>query len=320
MGKKYCITAGILCLFTLAGLRAEKGASFSFDELKNAPKITLGEPLYFQSNDGVKLAYYTQSPKSGPIAILVFVHGGGAHSTAGYQYLAHGLSANHNVLVYLLDLRGHGRSGGPRGDTPTVEQVWTDLKLFIDFVKAKHRGIPLYLGGHSSGGGLVLNYLSWPKRTAVDGYIFISPHFGYKSGTERTDIKYPFARVDTRVFVENAMSHGKKYGHKPAVFFNYPEESLKNDPLLLRFITCNMSNALTPQSPKLQFSTINKHFALFVGEMDELFIPQKVVSYAELADKKLRQKSIAEVVKGAKHLSILLKADELIYRAIQNWR
>jgi acylglycerol lipase len=195
--------------------------------------------------------------------------------------------------------------------------VWLDVKMCVDLVRKNHKGIPLFLGGHSSGGGLVLNYLAWDKKSPADGYILISPHFGYKSGTEKK-IKNPFARVDMDVFIANAVSQGREHGNTPAVYFNYPEERLKSSPLLLRCITCNMAYAITPQDPRKQFGMIDKRFALFVGEKDELFIPEKVTAYADLAEQTVNKQSTAEIVKGENHLSILLVADELIYKAIKN--
>jgi hypothetical protein len=61
---------------------------------------------------------------------------------------------------------------------------------------------------------------------------------------------------------------------------------------------------------------IDKKFALFVGENDELFISENVTEYADLAEAAIRNKSIAEIIKGESHLSILLVADELIHKMI----
>ena len=231
----------------------------------------MGEPCFFESTDGVKLAYYQVTAKH-PIASLVFIHGGGAHSGAGYQHLAYELSEKYKVEVYLLDLRGHGRSEGPRGDSPTYVQVWQDIKTFTDWVENENSAVPLYVGGHSSGGGAVLNYLSWDKNSRADGYLFISPELGYKSETARKDIKHPFAKVKTSVFVINSISGGKLWGNKTAVSFNYPDEITASNKELIKSISCNMAIALTPNNPQTQFKNLNKPFALFVGEQDELFI------------------------------------------------
>ncbi|MDR2019757.1 MAG: lysophospholipase [Treponema sp.] len=254
---------------------------------------------------------YHSVPADQPAAALIFIHGGGAYSGSGYQYLAKGLSEKYDVSAYLLDLRGHGNSEGPRGDAPSSSQVLKDLDLFIETIQKQNADLPLYLGGHSSGGGLILNYLANFNDANIKGYIFLSPHFGYKSKTERKNIKRPFAKVKTGLFVINGMFRGKKYGNTPAVFFNYPENVLKETPLLITSITVNMALAVTPNNPGGQFETIGKPFGLFVGEHDELFIPEKVLRYGELPGEDVRKVSVCQIIKNAKHLSILTIADQL---------
>jgi alpha-beta hydrolase superfamily lysophospholipase len=297
----------------LSCLSAPAKDSFSFKELSAAPEMSLGEPDYLTSNDGARIAYYWKSPATKPSGVLLFIHGGGAYSNAGYQYLANGLSRKYGIATCLMDVRGHGKSDGPRGDSPTIEQVWIDVKLMVDYIRTVHPSMPLLLGGHSSGCGLMLNYLSWEGKSPVDGYVFLSPHFGYLSNTERTS-DTPFARVSLDVFVANAKSQGREYGNTPAVFFNYSEAVLRGAPLLLKYITCNMANATTPYDPRAQFKAIDQRFGIFIGADDELFYPEKVIKYADLAPKAIRSQSTAEVIKGKNHLSILLGADDLINR------
>ena len=293
----------------------KNGGSFSFDEVRSTEKLDVGTPSFIKAADGAKLAYYA-TKAADPIASLVFLHGGGAYSGGGYQYIAKGLAVKYQVSVYLVDIRGHGNSGGARGDSPTVDQVWQDVQVFCDFVQAGSPQLPLYLGGHSSGGGLVLNYLSWRKNTDIAGYIFVSPELGYKSGTAKQGNSSPFARVDMDVFMKYGASLGAEYGHTPAVFFNYPEEVLREQPLFLELYTCNMATALTPDNPQDQFKRIDRPFALFVGQNDEMFDVEKVLRYAELPDKQIRDKSIVRAIQGANHLSILLAADEFVGDAI----
>jgi len=293
----------------------KNGGSFSFDEVRRTEKLDVGFPSFIKAADGVKMAYYA-TKAADPIASLVFLHGGGAYSGGGYQYMAKGLAVKHRVSVYLMDIRGHGNSGGPRGDSPTVDQVWQDVQTFCEFVQADSPRLPLYLGGHSSGSGLVLNYLSWRKNPDMAGYIFVSPEFGYKSGTAKQGDAAIFARVDIDVFMKYGASLGAEYGHTPAVFFNYPEEVFREQPLFIESYTCNMATALTPDNPREQFKRIDKPFALFVGEKDELFDVEKVLNYAELPDKQIKEKSIVRDIKGANHLSILLAAAEFVGDAI----
>lgn len=298
----------------------DQTAPISFREIRQHSGAVLPRPQFIKASDGVRLAYYAILPAGKPAAALIFIHGGGAYSGAGYQYMAVGLSEKHNTAAYLIDLRGHGNSGGPRGDAPSVEQVWNDLKLIVTTVRKNNPGVPLYLGGHSSGGGQILNYLTWDKKADVDGYLFIAPQFGYKSDTARTDVKISFAQPRLWVFVISAISGGRLLGNTTAVYFNYPEAVLKAQPLMLKSITRNMSVAMTPDNPQEQFRKIDKRFALFSGASDDLFVPQKVIAYAGYAASAIRAQSVHKIIENENHLSILLTADDLIGKTIVAWQ
>lgn len=182
-------------------------------------------------------------------------------------------------------------------------------------MKKTDSSLPLYLGGHSSGAGLVLNYLSHQADDKINGYIFLSPYLGYKSDTDRQG-SLSFSKVDVSAFVVNGMSLGLLCGHAPAVRFNYPPAVLAAEPLLIPSITVNMSLATTPSAPFAQFKGTRKPYALFVGAEDELLDASKVLSYASLPDASIVAASSFKLVEGANHLSILLVADRLIGEAI----
>ncbi len=310
----------LIAVFMVRCKSKDQSTPISFKELQNEQKVFLDKPQFLKASDGIDLAYYTKLPPTKPIALLIFFHGGGAYSEAGYQYLAKGLSEKYRTAVYLVDLRGHGHSGGPRGDAPSVEQVWTDLSLFITTIRKNNPGIPLYLGGHSSGGGLILNYSAWNKKEDVDGYFFVSPQLGYKSDTSRVNTKNSFVSVKKWVFIISAISGGRFLGNTQAVFFNYPEKVRAAQPLLLKSITRNMSLSMTPDNPQEQFRKIDKPFGLFIGANDDLFVPEKVIRYATYADSEIQKKSISQIIKKENHLSILLTADQWIGKTILSWQ
>ena len=295
-------------------------AQMSFESLQKGKMVPLGAPQYMKASDGIDLAYFVKHSAQKPIAALIFLHGGGAYSEAGYENLASGLSEKYATTVYLMDVRGHGRSGGPRGDAPTIEQVWDDIKVMVETVQMHHPGVPLYLGGHSSGAGLVLNYVTWNKKTPVDGYFMIAPQLGYKSETARPDLKTSFATPRLRVFTLSALTGGKLFAHTPAVDLHYPASVLKEKPLMLTYYTRTMSLAITPDHPQEQFAKIDKRFGLFIGEQDDLFVPEKVIRYADYAAPEIKAGSFSTMVPGEKHLSILLAADDLIGKSILKWQ
>jgi len=253
---------------------------FSFHEILGAVNAADSppEPTKVKASDGVELAIRSYCP-SEPKAILVFYHGGGAHTGAGYQFLGRGLKAK-NIAVYTPDLRGHGASGGPRGDAVSVEQVFRDINTVLDYARAQHsEDIPLFLGGHSSGGGLVVNYASWSERLPVKGYLFLSPQLGYRSNTAKTSNKPEFAIVAIWAFILNGFFG--VLGHYKAVRFTYPDYVLKDDPGLVSWNTVNMANAVTPEAPHKQIDNIELPFGIWVGQDDELFLAEKVVAFAD---------------------------------------
>jgi acylglycerol lipase len=285
-------------------------ASFSFQELREARKVELAGLEFLTANEGVTLAYRRYAPID-PRAALVFYHGGGAHSGAGYQFLGHGLQAEYDIAVYMPDIRGHGASGGPRGDAPSPRQVWEDITTFIKHIRAEYPEVPLFLGGHSSGAALALNYASQADHEPVAGYVFLSPQLGSRAHVDRPALAAPFATVDGSAFAANAMSGGATHGHDYAVKFNYPAAALAADPGLVAAITVNMSNALIPAAPDQQFAALDRPFGLWIGAEDELFLPDKVLAFADLAAS-VRAASVASLIPDAKHLSILVRAHETI--------
>lgn len=288
--------------------------SMSFDEIRESASAKVRNFDTLMATDGVKLAYYLYA-NDHAIATLIFFHGGGAYSGAGYQGLAQGLSGKYRVNTILVDLRGHGNSEGTRGGAPSVKQIYRDMDSIIDFAQEKYSAIPLYVGGHSSGSGLLLNYASYGRRRNVDGYFFLSPYFGYKSKTDRENC-VSFTKVELPYFIINGMSFGFLFGNVNAVKYNYSESMLASQPLLTGAISVNMSKAMTPTDPVRQFGKIDKKFGMFIGSDDELFDPDKISKYATCAEAGIRRRSIAAITQNCNHLSILLKADMLIGDAI----
>jgi acylglycerol lipase len=274
--------------------------SFSFEELMLAPEVEIPPLQFLQASDNTKLAYRAYIPETID-AVLIFYHGGGAYSKAGYQHLGDGLSKGFNCLVVTPDIRGHGDSDGARGDTPTVRQVFDDISVLINYMKEKYPQKPLLLGGHSSGCGLILNYSSYKKKEESDGYLFLSPLLGYRAKAEKKDNPNPFATVKKDLFIQNAMSGTE--GNTPAVFFNYSEEILQNTKNISS-VTVNMSNALTPTVPLKQIKGLDLPTAVWIGEKEELIDVDKVVNIFT----KHSPGTYTKIIKEEKHLSILVNA------------
>ena len=285
---------------------------FSLVEIKNAPKKSLQPLEYIQATDGILLAYRSYLPQHAK-AILIFYHGGGAHSGLSYKHIGTGLRDNFDIAVYTPDIRGHGGSEGERGDTLNVEQVWHDINTIVKTARVKYPNLPIFIGGHSGGAGLALNYSSWDKKAEIDGYTFLAPYFGYRSKTNYDaggNTGFEFSTVKTSDFVINTMSSGLFLGHSKAVQFNFPDAVLKANPRIVPFNTVNMANAVTPHSPEYQFSGL-KQFGLWIGKQDEAFDPLKIITFARTNSDTRAEKEI-KTIDNVNHFSIILNGSNLI--------
>ena len=219
--------------------------------------------------------------------------------------LAHTLATRSDISTYLVDIRGHGLSDGPRGDAPSPEQVWQDVNTVASEITNQSPSVPVFLGGHSSGAGLLINYANSKYCVPTSGYLFIAPELGPFANTKRASRgAEPFVRINQLMFLLNGVSGGKLCGHRDAVHFNYPEV-LKNEYGLLTSYTVNMSKALTPQDPRRLLSRISAPIGIWVGERDELLDPDKLKRFA---DSLANAPGHVEVITlaGESHLSILI--------------
>jgi alpha-beta hydrolase superfamily lysophospholipase len=107
-----------------------------------------------QAADGTPL-FVTDYALVGGRGGIVIMHGLGEHS-GRYRHVAQFLNeCGYTVRAY--DHRGHGRSGGARGDVPGNDALLDDARLVIgDF--AARLGQPPLLLGHSLGGLIAAHY------------------------------------------------------------------------------------------------------------------------------------------------------------------
>ncbi|QQX82610.1 alpha/beta fold hydrolase [Shewanella sp. KX20019] len=287
---------------------------FSLSEIKTAPLASLPALDYITASDGETLALRAYLP-SEPKAIVIFYHGAGAHSGLIYPHIGAGLRDEFNIAVFTPDIRGHGSSSGPRGDAPDKEQVWQDINSVIEYARQRYPSLPLYMAGHSSGSGLILNYSSWKQHYSADGYFFVAPYFGYRSETEHDEPKpFSFTTVSVSSFVTNAMSGGLLMGHSKAVQYHFPQQVLDDNPKIVSFNTVNMSNALTPTAPDEQLTQL-QGYDLWIGDKDEAFDAKKVIAFAEANPPRNALSRLQKVV-GENHFSILLNSHQYIGNSI----
>jgi acylglycerol lipase len=110
----------------------------------------------FEGVDGVKIFTREWQPAGKPHGVVVISHGLNAHSGL-YEWAAQQLTSN-GLAVYALDHRGRGHSEGERFFVKKFADWTKDLATFIDIVKAREPGLPVFLLGHSAGGVIACGY------------------------------------------------------------------------------------------------------------------------------------------------------------------
>jgi acylglycerol lipase len=110
----------------------------------------------FKGVEGLKIFTREWRPAGKPHAVVVISHGFNAHS-GQYEWVAQQFVSK-GLAVYALDHRGRGRSEGERFFVKKFADWTRDLATFIDIVKAREPGLPVFLLGHSAGGVIACGY------------------------------------------------------------------------------------------------------------------------------------------------------------------
>lgn len=113
-----------------------------------------------------------QGPGAETRAVVILVHGLGEHVQ---RYLCWAeLFKNEGIGFIAVDLPGHGRSQGRRGNIRSYALPDEMLDILIKTSTKTFPGCPIYIYGHSLGGGIVLDYLL-RENPKIKGAIVTSP-------------------------------------------------------------------------------------------------------------------------------------------------
>ena len=183
MGAVWKTAAGLTILFVCFFLAALYLVQTPANKITAATDVfgfsTLRRPVpelpalnRYTARDGEQLAYrfYDSTAET----ILIFIHGSSYHGAA-YHQLALALSKAGTAKVYLPNLRGHYMSGKRRGDISYMGQLEDDIADIISMARRQQQDGDIYIGGHSSGGGLAIRFAGGAYGQLASGYILLSP-------------------------------------------------------------------------------------------------------------------------------------------------
>jgi len=143
----------------------------------NRPGKQVCEPSierdHFVTVDGSLLPLRTWQPKEDVIkAVIVALHGFDDYSnffaSPGSYFSRQG------IACYAYDQRGFGDTSG-RGFWFGIDTYTNDLTYFVDVVRKRHQGVPVYLLGESMGGAVSIAAVTGKNPPKVDGVILVAP-------------------------------------------------------------------------------------------------------------------------------------------------
>lgn len=194
------------------------------------------EERFFSTSDDTELFYRywpATSPGTKPKVIVLF-HRGHEHS-GRLQHIVDEL-AMPDTAFYAWDARGHGRSPGQRGYSPSLARSVQDVDEFVRFAAAaSHASLEDVVVVAQSVGAVLA--ATWAHDYAVNirGLVLASPAFKVK-------LYVPFARPGLSLmhrlrglFFVNSYVKGKQLTHDPERV-----ESFNQDPLVTRAIAVNI--------------------------------------------------------------------------------
>ena len=187
----------------------------------------------FKTFDGLQLFGQSWQPEVQSRAVVCLIHGLGEHS-GRYAHLADSLNQAGYILIS-FDLRGHGKSEGPRGHTPTYEALMNDISSLLEVANQQFSQLSFFLYGHSLGGSLVLNYIL-RRQPQFKGVIVTAPWL--RLAFEPPAFKIILGKITNQLFPAFSQKSDldtKVLSHDAEVVHAY-----ENDPLVHDHISARM--------------------------------------------------------------------------------
>jgi non-heme chloroperoxidase len=242
---------------------------YDTSDLARVDSSGLPAPVAIAARDGARLAVRVYDAPGN--TVILAIHGSSGNGWY-YQPLAQFLSRKGKATVYTLDLRGHGKSDGRRGDVDYIGQLEDDVADVIAAIRARRPDARIVLLGHSAGGGLIVRYAGGGRGPAADGYVLLAPYLGPAAPTTKPDAG-GWARPDIpaiTALVAKA-AQGDTSGQDAIVLrFNQPASIAAPGQVLA--YSFRMVASFTPR-PDLgrELSALRRPLLVLTGDRDESF-------------------------------------------------
>jgi len=220
--------------------------------------------------------------------------------------------------IFALDLRGHGKSSGKRGDIDYIGQYEDDVADVIADIRTKKPGGKVILAGHSMGGGIALRYAIKYNPSNVDGYLLFAPHLGFNSPTVNPPKPEASSRGEPEFKLHALRLAGlfmlnifgiDGFNSLPIAFFNEPSDSPESPPNEYSY---RAFSSMAPTDYKAGLASVDKPLLVLIGNNDEPF-------YGAHFEPVVRENGNGEVIlfEGLNHQNIMF--DEKVIAVISAW-
>ncbi len=228
-----------------------------------------------RANDGLQLSCEGWHPDGESRAVVCLVHGIGEHCGRYAQVAAALAQAGYALMG--LDMRGHGRSAGPRGHTPSYDALLDDIGTLLDQAAERYPTRPCFLYGHSLGGNLVLNY-ALRRQPSIAGVVASGP--ALRLAFEPPAVKLALGRMMDRIWPAFSQSNGldrSGLSHDPQVVRAYQSDPLVHDRVSARLALSMFASGQWALGHAAEFTL---PLLIFHGGADRLVAPSASQEFA----------------------------------------
>jgi acylglycerol lipase len=179
------------------------------------------------------------SPGDNTRANIVFIHGLGEH-IGRYAEWADWLNKEGFGFTG-VDLPGHGKSDGSRGNIKSYDLTDEMIEILLNGVRNTFPGIPVFLYGHSLGGGIILDYIL-RKAPEIKGAIATAPWL--RLSFQPSKFKIGLANIMKNIMPNLAQPSGlvvDHISHDITVIEKYKSDSLVHDKISVSLFQNAMS-------------------------------------------------------------------------------
>ncbi len=265
----------------------------------------------YPARDGQRLPLRVY-PAATTDVVLVLIHGSAGHG----DYL-HGMAAElaerDVATVVVPDLRGHGEAPLRRGDIDYVAQLEHDLADLVTWVRERHAGTRVVVGGHSAGGGLALRLAGGEYAEQVDAWLLIAPMLGPDAPTNRDNaggwVQLRLPRIVALTVLNNFGITA--LDNLQVVHFNLPERYRSGRETLA--YSWRMIQGFGPRDYRDDLTAIDVPLLVVVGEHDEAFVAERYAPV--IADYAAHGRVV--VMPALQHMDIV--SDSLTLELYANW-